>query len=363
MPRDRSNSVKYVPSPHDRQYKSAPPRARVAAVPPPRSSRTGIKLLGVIFIPMLSFFLYQDGGSLLKRFAAPPPAEQKNLVENPLNDAEWQGMAASLDTLARGYRGRVGIYIKDLNSGKVWEYNPDRLFTAASLIKLPIMVSICEKIKSGGLSLDTQLKLTTHDRAGGSGSLKWVRTGTSLSVMEIIYKMITESDNTATKMLLDYAGFDYFQRTFTSLGLVQTTIHPEGMSLVSGHVAKENYTTAREMAGLMEKIYRGELVDKTASEFMLEVLKHNKSTSRLRKGLPLGWELGHKTGLLRHSCHDVGVVFSPRGDYVIAVLTGDVPDYSSAKEFITRVAAQTYRCYRTDSDFASAASARGPKSM
>ena len=115
---------------------------------------------------------------------------------------------------------------------------------------------------------------------------------------------------------------------------------------------REYYTPAREMGVLLERIYNGELVNKEASEFMLDVLKHNKSRSRLRKGLPLGWEIGHKTGLLRMACHDVGIVFSPRGDYVLAVLTSEVPDYSSAKNFISKVAKLTYRYYKIEAAYA-----------
>ncbi len=302
---------------------------------------------------MLGFALYWGGGYLFNLFN-PSDADlfHKKDVVNPIKDAEWQTMVAALENIAYNYSGHVGIYIKDLNSDRVWEYNPDRLFPSASLIKVPIMAAVCEKIKRGELSLDTQIKLTRRDRAGGSGSLKWVREGTSLSVMEIIYKMITESDNTATKMLTDYEGLGYFQQAFESMGLVYTKIYPEGLSLTSGRVARENYTTAREMAGLMERIYKGEMVNRELSEFMLDVLKHNKSRSRLRKGLPIGWEIGHKTGLLRKSCHDVGIVFSPRGDYLIAVLTSDVPSYASAKGFISRVAKLTYEYYKIDADYA-----------
>jgi len=312
----------------------------------------------------MGFFIYKAGGYLAGRFN-PPDAElnRSKTVENPIKDAEWLTMASDLEKLARDYNGNVGIYLKDLNSDRTWEYNPDRLFPSASLIKVPIMVAVMEKVKRGELSLETQIKLTRRDRAGGSGSLKWVREGTKLSVMEIIYKMITESDNTATRMLIDYAGMDYFQRAFEDLGLVRTRIYPEGLSLTSGPVARENYTTAREMTALMERIYRGEVVDRASSEFMLEVLKHNKSRSRLRKGLPLGWEIGHKTGLLRRSCHDVGIVFSPRGDYLISVLTSEVPDYSSAKNFISRVAKLTYKYYRIDSDYAQTRNASGIRSI
>jgi beta-lactamase class A len=311
-----------------------------------------------LVIVAAGFALYYGGAWLKGRLT--PPVEARKAVESPIRDAEWQEMVSALQKASVAYPGRVGIYIKDLETGKVWEYNADRLFPSASLVKVPIMAAVFEKIKLGAITLDTQIKLTRRDRVGGSGSLKWVRDGTSLSVMEIIYKMITESDNTATRMLIDYVGMDYLEGNFRKLGLVQTNICQDGMSLASGRVKNDNFTTPREMAGLMERIYKGELVNREASEFMLDVLKHNKSRSRLRKGLPLGWEIGHKTGLLRRACHDAGIVFSPRGDYVIAVLTSESPNYTVAKNFISKVAKLTYKYYKIDADYAEVSREPGP---
>ena len=327
-----------------------------APLPPARpGGGRGYVLAGRLLLALLlagggGFAVYYAGSLMLKALA--PEPEQKKVVEVPIKDAEWLELVGGLEKLSRDYRGRVGIYIKDLETGKTWDYNSDRKFPSASLIKVPIMAAVFEKIRAGQLSLDTQIKLNRGYRVGGSGSLKWVRDGTSLSVMEIVYKMITESDNTATKMLIDSVGMDYLAAAFRAMDLEHTNITPEGMSLTSRPVKRENYTTAREMGGLLERIYAGKLVDKASSEFMLDVLKHTKSRTRLRRGLPLGWEIGHKTGLLRKSCHDVGIVFSPRGDFVIAVLTSEVPSYSSAKTFISKVAKLTYRYYKIDSEYA-----------
>jgi len=182
------------------------------------------------------------------------------------------------------------------------------------------MAAVFEKIKAGQLSLDTQIRLTRRDRVGGSGSLKWVRDGTSLSVMEIIFKMITESDNTATRMLIDTVGMDYLSGAFKSLGLAATNITQEGMSLTSGRVARENYTTPREMASLLERIYAGELVSKDSSEFMLDVLKHTKSRSRLRKAtllLDLGpYGLPEHSLLLGHARMDIDEAILPGADII-----------------------------------------------
>ncbi len=225
------------------------------------------------------------------------------------------------------------------------------------------MAAIFEQIKRGDFSFDTQIRLTKRERRGGSGTLKWAREGTNLSVMELLYKMITESDNTATNMLVDYVGMNYLQRQFAKMGLLYTKIYPEGMNLTSGRVARENYTTAREMSGMLEKIYDKKLVDEQSSELMLDFLKHSKTRTRLRRGLPIGWEVGHKTGLLRRSCHDAGIVFSPQGNYIITVLTGNVPNYSSAKKFITKIAKLTVKYYKVENDIADSSNSKYSKSL
>jgi beta-lactamase class A len=311
-----------------------------------------------IALPLASFFFYKAGGGipLVGKFTSTPKAR-------PYNQKKWNKMVQSFEKTAHDYRGNVGIYFKDLSSGNVWEYKADKLFPSASLIKLPMMAAVFEKIKKGDLSFDTQIRLTRRERRGGSGTLKWAREGTKLSVMELLYKMITESDNTATNMLSDYVGMNYLQREFSRMGLVYTKIYPEGFNLTSGRVARENYTTAREMAGLIEKIYDKELVDAQSSELMMDFLKHLKTKTRLRRGLPIGWELAHKTGLLRRSCHDVGIVFSPQGDYVIAVLTGNVPSYSSAKKFITKIAKHSVDYYKVESNVANSRKSKRSKSL
>jgi beta-lactamase class A len=61
--------------------------------------------------------------------------------------------------------------------------------------------------------------------------------------------------------------------------------------------------------------------------------------------MPLGWEIAHKTGLERRACHDSAIFFTPNGDYVITVLTGQNASYSQAKDFITKVGHVTFANY------------------
>lgn len=260
--------------------------------------------------------------------------------------SRWIELTQKLDLECKRYRATVGIYFKDLTSNMVWEHNADKLFISASLIKLPIMIAVMDLVERRKVSFDTEFVITDKDKVWGSGSLKWAMSGTRIPLLEIIYRMITESDNTATRILIDNFGIDYFQTAFRKMGLKYTNITLEGLDLTSGRVAKENYTTPREMAYLLEKIYRGEVISKEKSALMLDILKRTKSHSRIRKGIPYTWEVGHKTGLLRRSCSDVGIIFSPKGDYILAILLDDVPSYSSGKNFISKIAKITSEYYK-----------------
>lgn len=267
-------------------------------------------------------------------------------------------MTEELERRSLRHPGQVGIYVKDLGRGWEWSFHSDDLFPSASLIKVPVMIGVFEKIHRGQLALSSELTLRRRTRMGGSGSLKWAREGSHYTVRQLLDKLIAESDNTAMRVLLDEIGMGFLQGIFPQIGFIHTDIYSEGLTLKSGRVRQENYTTAREMGMMLESIYRGEVVNKFASELMLEILKGPRRVrSRLAKSLPIGWELAHKTGLLRRACHDAGIVFTPYGDYVLVVLTGRNTSYYSAKEFIAEAGRVTYRHYRSqDALFAKASS-------
>ena len=293
-----------------------------------------------------------------KTAMAQAQAPAASWAPNP-EDVDWEKMTGELTKQVARHPGRVGVFLKDLKTQREWTHHPDDLFPAASLIKVPVLIAAFYKIRAGELALSDRLTLRRRTRVGGSGSLKWRPDGTKLTVEELLIRMITESDNTATSMLLDAMGIGWVQQQFPRMGLLYTGIYPEGMSIKGGRVAHENYTTAREMSMLMENIYSGRAVDKDSSILLLEILKRRKLVaSRLAKGLPRGWEIAHKTGLLRLACHDSAIFFTPHGDYLMTILTGQNHSYHAAKDFITRLGKITFRYYTGSDRLARAAHRR-----
>jgi beta-lactamase class A len=286
-------------------------------------------------------------GDTLKPVAVAPVAPtQPKPAGMEIDPDNWQSMASAIRRQARAFSGVSGYVIKDLRSGKVMSSQADRVFLSASLIKLPILCAAFQAAEEGKLSLSAPYTLRKTDKRGGSGVLKMAPVGTVYTNRELLEYMIVNSDNTAAEVIVEQLGFDYLQATFTKLGLKDTEIHPDGFRLTGRPVKFDNLTSPRDMATLLERIYARTLVSPDASDQMLDILKHQYLRDRLPRFMPAGWTIAHKTGLLRKACHDVGIVFSPQGDYMICVLTTQDVNYRVAKKFIASVGRITFNYYQ-----------------
>lgn len=260
---------------------------------------------------------------------------QSNSTTRMEPDSHWKALEKRIGYQVNHFPGTSGIVIVDLKRGWTIEYNADMIFPSASLIKVPVMIALYDAQTQGRISLDETLSVERRLKAGGSGKLKYMRSGTKITIRQLIYTMITESDNTATNMLTDYLGLDYYNSFFSKLGLTQTNFARMIMDLRKRNQGIENYTTPREMAKLLEMIYEKRF---TGSDEMLAILRDSKTNDRLGATIPAEWNLCHKTGLMRNCCHDVGVVFSPSSNYVICVLTSEIRNFRRAKNFISEIA-------------------------
>jgi beta-lactamase class A len=259
---------------------------------------------------------------------------------------KWQELQTNVRRSLRDFQGEIGFVIKDLQSGRTIVHNPDRRFPSASMVKIPIMAACYKAAEEGRISLQDVLKLERRDKVRGSGVLRAAPTGTPVTIEKLIDLMITDSDNTAANMLIDLLGFDYLGQTFKDFGLDRTNLSRKMMDFRSRANGVENYTTPREMAGILEMIYRRTCVSPAASERCLDCLKRQRVNDRIPRYLPRTVAVAHKTGLEDKVCHDAGVLFTAKGDVLIAVLTEGNTGAIIAKRMIARIAAFVYRAYK-----------------
>ncbi|MDD5130342.1 MAG: class A beta-lactamase-related serine hydrolase [Candidatus Omnitrophica bacterium] len=270
-------------------------------------------------------------------------AAKRQQVALAAKKAAWQRLQQRLSGQIRKFKGEVGIVVKDLRTGWEIAYNKDRLFPSASLVKMPIMAACFIASEEGRINLNQEIILKNSDKFSGSGTLKEMRPGVAFTIEELTGLMIYDSDNTAANMLTSMLGVDYLNNVFNSLGLRNTNLSRRIADFYSRDRGIENYTTAQDMALLLEHIYRRSLVNRKLSEKCLKILKLQRVNDRLPKYLPVDVSVAHKTGLERTVCHDAGIMFSCKGDFLICVLTQHANSTAAAsKKFIARAALQTY---------------------
>jgi beta-lactamase class A len=257
--------------------------------------------------------------------------------------AAWGLLKQKIFYQIKGFNGEAGIVIKDLRFDREFAYKKNKLFPSASLAKVPIMCACFLAVQDGRIKLDRPVALKSGDKLSGSGILQDVRPGTIFTVEELIGLMIYDSDNTATNILTNLVGLDYLNRAFSRLGLTNTDLSRRIADYRLRNQGIENYTSAQDIAWLLERIYRRKLINREFSEQCLRILKLQRVNDRIPRYLPVEVTVAHKTGLERNVCHDAGIVFSAKGDLLICVLTKhNNPNALSSKNFIAQVSQDAY---------------------
>ena len=272
---------------------------------------------------------------------------EERLSLNGHRQRRWEANSADILKRISNLRGEAGIVVEDLETGWTFIHNEDQPFPAASLVKIPIMVACFKAAQEGQLDLSEKHVLRREDRVGGSGILRRMRNGRSFTYSQLIDYMVTESDNIACNIMIDRLGFDYINQVFEELGLEKTRLNRKMIDFTARDQGIENYTTAAEMTGLLDRIYHHRCFNAEISERCLAVLKRQKINDRLPRYLPKEVTVAHKTGLEKEVCHDAGIVFTPSGDYIITVLVHTWGGPGSAKIFIGRLSSYFYEIFKT----------------
>jgi len=216
---------------------------------------------------------------------APPPASNGPHLDSALMSVLERQTPA---------QGTVGLFVRNLTTGSEASINPNRVFAAASLYKVPIMVETIRQIRLGRISPEQQLVVQRSQWVPGSGVLQG-RVGDSLTVKELLRLMIGESDNIAAIMLLDLTGLNNVNQTMRGLGLESTRLldyHAPGAYNGLGPYL----TSPADMGLLMDTIGSGRLVDQDTSDEALKLLGLKQASDLLSESLPWNVKVAHKWG-------------------------------------------------------------------
>lgn len=246
----------------------------------------------------------------------------------PAQDRIHKKLQREIETLVKGFKGNVGVYIKSLNSRWAAAYNADTVFPTASMIKIPILIGVMDKINKKELSYDQELIYTDSLLYAGVDILGSYKNGEKTSIGKVMMLMLTMSDNTASLWLQSLAGTGTrINAILDSLGFKSTRVN----SRTPGREANRTeygwgQTTPREMVMLMEKIYKREMISPSISEKMLRLLGRNYWDGVAISQIPPTVFVASKNGAVNQSRSETLLIMSPRGPYAISIITKNIED-------------------------------------
>ena len=280
-------------------------------------------------------------------------------------------LRAQIEKVLPRARGEVGVAIKHVESGTEVLINADKTYPMASTYKVPILTEIFFQRAEGKLTLADRVEVTPADvHPGGTIALLLDGPGLQMSIHNLINLMMRVSDNSAAdimidkvgaanvtarmkslgldsirvdrstlEMILDQAGLDY--AAYSKLPMAQLRERLDTIDALTAARANERFNktekdvaTPRHMNQLLEKIYRGEIVDRASSDEIVEFMNHSMiGQARIPGSLPEGTRVAHKTGTISGSTNDTGIVFLPDGRHLlVTVFTKDAKATSAERE-------------------------------
>jgi beta-lactamase class A len=234
-----------------------------------------------------------------------------------------RGLRAELGRVAERYPASYGVVVSDPSSGETVTMNQDQRFLAASLTKLPTLLTLYRGAARGEVDLDAEITMRASDvKAYGTGVLYLRPVGTTMTLRECAELMIKDSDNTAWVMLHRYMGRSNVEAELYDMGARSTQYW------------NPNTTTPHDILLMLEKVADPSYTSPELSAEMLDMMTNTSFEDRLPQLLPEGTRVAHKIGSYGDTFSDAGIVF-PEGSqkaedaYYIVVIVGDTTEWTA----------------------------------
>lgn len=279
------------------------------------------------------------------------------LLTGALGACPATGLHATLDSLARTVRGRLGAAVLLIETGEMVSLRGQEHFPMQSVYKLPIAMAVLSRVDRGGARLDQMVSVDSADIAQVHSPIRehYPNGGISLSITDLLHGAIVESDGTASDVLLKVAPLADVAAFVQRLGV-------NGMKIVATEQAMSrdpmvqyrNWTTPVAAVALLRALQQGHALSPASRGLLLGwLVETGIGAGRIRGRLPPGTIVAHKTGTdgtaagLTRATNDIGIVTLPDGRHLaIAVFLSDSRSDQQAREgVIAAVAHAAWSCH------------------
>lgn len=254
---------------------------------------------------------------------------------------EMAGLKSQLTGLMAQYPMiKPSIYVWEYEKGQYVDINGDNLYSAASIIKLPVLVRLFKSIEANQMTIYDEMLLTDYYQSSGSGNLQYAQTGRKYSLDSLAKTMIQDSDNTSTNMIMaKLGGMDDINVGLRDWGISRTYVRTWLPDLKG-----TNKTTAKDMAKILYNLDNPGFLNINSREFIIDYMSHVKNNRLIAAGLGDGAMFIHKTGDIGTMLGDAGIVFAPNGKkYIVVILANRPHNAPQGKDFIVKASSLIYK--------------------
>jgi beta-lactamase class A len=296
---------------------------------------------------------------ILGFFAQSLPAQNSDMHHADAAIKENKSIVeAEIGRLARMAGGETGVSAVHIETGRRLSFNGQKRFPLASTFKIPIALQLLTLVDQGTVKLDTMVEIAPSDLHPGSGIITKLlnKPGLTLSVGNLFTLMMSISDNTATDVLLALVGGpEAVNSRMKAIGLGDININRTTLEMIADasgirkgpsemtaaqyekmaaivnpatrkqmrkkfNADPRDTATPEAMTTLLQGIYRKAYLKADTAELLLETMQRSQTGEMRLKGmLPPGTPVAHKTGTLKETTNDVGLITLPGGAGHIAI--------------------------------------------
>jgi beta-lactamase class A len=241
-----------------------------------------------------------------------------------------QKLKKQIEELISGFNGDIGIYVKSLKTGKVVAINADTVFPTASMVKVPILLGVIDKINKGELTYHQPIIYNDSLLYAGVDILGSYKNNEQVELSKVIMLMLTTSDNTASLWLQSLAGTGTrINEIIQELGYKHTRVNSRTPGREENRTTYGwGQTTPFEMANIIERIYRKEIFNDSSCIRMMRLLGRNYWDEEGLSSIPPTVEVFSKNGAVNASRSEVMLVNAPHHPYVVCIITKNNKDQS-----------------------------------
>lgn len=312
------------------------------------------------FLKILPYFVALC--CLLNGCSKVSPAVSQRPLESPSpspSTCSTTELRKQLEEIARATNGPVGVAVTLIEGGDVVAINGAQRFPMQSVYKLPIGMAVLHQVDQRILKLDQKVIVRPSEFVG-SGQVSPLRDrnpgGVELSLGEVLRYAVSESDGTASDVLLRVAG---------GAGAVQKYLHELGIDGImvvdtekvigsSPNVQYRNWATPESALALLRIVAEARSLSPSSQELLIKLITETPTGPKRIKGmLPPGTVVAHKTGSsgtingLTRATNDIGIVTLPNGKRLaVAVFVSDTKvGREAAEAVIAKIARASWDCW------------------